>query len=176
MIKFIYIQFFMVITILMILYILMTNYLHPIFILILTMIYSGLICLMMSMWSYNFLYSIMLFLIMISGMLIMFLYFTSLISNNQTKFTINLPLMFSFFFNIFIFLLMMKSNSNYLTYNFNETCMSLLLNNNLFNNISYIYSYPYSNITLICIIYLLLTLFTIIKICSIKMSTLRKLN
>nr|YP_010872963.1 NADH dehydrogenase subunit 6 [Pheidole flavigaster]WGV34157.1 NADH dehydrogenase subunit 6 [Pheidole flavigaster] len=174
--KLIWPQFFLMAFIMLILYILVTNYIHPIFILILIMIYSSIICLILSIWSFNFMYSIMLFLILISGMLIMFLYFTSLISNDQTKFMINLPLMLSFFFNVIIFLFLMKYFFNYPIYNSNETNLSFLMNKNLFCNILHIFYYPYSNITMICILYLLLTLFTIIKICSIKTSTLRKLN
>uniref|UniRef100_A0AAU7YTD7 NADH dehydrogenase subunit 6 n=1 Tax=Pheidole spathifera TaxID=615503 RepID=A0AAU7YTD7_9HYME len=175
MIKFNYFNFFMVTIILLILYTLMINYLHPIFILILIVIYSSIICFIMSSWSFNYIYSIMLFLIMISGMLIMFLYFTSLISNNQTKFITNIPLIFSFSLNI-ITIFSSLSYFNYPIYEYNELLPSMMLNSNMFNNISYIYSYPYSNITMICILYLLLTLFTIIKICSIKSTTLRKLN
>lgn len=175
MIKFTYLKFLLIIIILLILYILIINSLHPIYILILIIIYRGIICCLISSWSYNFIYSIILFLIIIRGILIIFLYFSRLISNDQTKFTFNIPLILRFFSNIFILLFIIKF-FNYPFSSFNETLISFLLNNNLFNNIIYIFSYPYSNITIICILYLLLTLFTIIKICSIKTSTLRKLN
>lgn len=175
MIKFIYFKFFIIIIIFIIIYILITNYIHPIFLLILIIIYRGIICFIISSWSYNFIYSIILFLIIIRGILIIFLYFSRLISNDQTKFTINIPLILRFFINIIIFLYIIKY-FNYPIYNFNEILISPLLNNNIFNNIIHIFSYPYRNITIICILYLLLTLFTIIKICSVKTSTLRKLN
>lgn len=175
MIKFTYLKFFIIFIILIILYILMTNYIHPIYLLILIIIYRGIICFTLSAHSYNFIYSIILFLIIIRGILIIFLYFSSLISNDQTKFSTNTPLMLRFFFNITILSYTIKY-FNYPIYNFNEILISFHLNNNIFNNIIYIFSYPYRNITIICILYLLLTLFTIIKICSIKTSTLRKLN
>lgn len=175
MIKFTYFKFFIIIIIFLILYILITNYTHPIYLLIIVIIYSGIICFIISAWSYNFIYSIILFLIIIRGILIIFLYFSRLISNDQTKLNINIPLIFRFFFNIIIFIYIIKY-FNYPIYNFNEILISFLSNNNTFNNIIHIFSYPYRNITIICILYLLLTLFTIIKICSIKTSTLRKLN
>lgn len=175
MIKFIYLKFFIVIIILTILYILVTNYTHPIYLLILIMIYRGIICFTISAWSNNFIYSIILFLIIIRGILIIFLYFSSLISNDQTKFSVNISLMLRFFFNVSILFYIIKY-FNYPIYNFNEIFLSLQLNNNIFNNIICIFSHPYRNITIICILYLLMTLFTIIKICSIKTSTLRKLN
>lgn len=175
MIKFIYLKFFIIIIIFIIIYILITNYIHPIFLLILIIIYRGIICFIISSWSYNFIYSIILFLIMIRGILIIFLYFSRLISNDQTKFIINIPLILRFFFNIIIFFYIIKY-FNYPIYNFNEILVTSLLNNCTFKNITHLFSYPYRNITIISILYLLLTLFTIIKICSIKTSTLRKLN
>lgn len=176
MIKFSYINFFIIIIIFSILYILITNYTHPIYLLILIIIYRRIICLTISVWSYNFIYSIILFLIIIRGILIIFLYFSRLISNDQTKFSMNIPLILRFIFlNSIIFLLIIKY-FNYPIYNFNEILISFQINNNTFNNIIHIFSYPFRNITIICILYLLLTLFTIVKICSIKSSTLRKLN
>lgn len=175
MIKFIDLKLFRLIIIFIILYILVINYIHPIYLLILIIIYRGIICFTISSWSYNFIYSIILFLIIIRGILIIFLYFSRLISNDQTKFTINIPLILRFFFNIIIFSLIIKY-FNYPIYNFNEIFILFQINNQIFNNISHIFSFPYRNITIICILYLLLTLFTIIKICSIKTATLRKLN
>lgn len=175
MIKFTYLQFIMIIIIFLILYIYITNYIHPIYILILIIVYRGIICFIISAWSYNFIYSIILFLIMIRGILIIFLYFSSLISNDQTKFIINTPLIIRFFLNIIIFIFIIKY-FNHPIYNFNDILLIFQINNNNFNNIIHIFSYPFRNITIICILYLLLTLFTIIKICSIKTSTLRKLN
>lgn len=176
MIKFTYFKFFIIIIIFIILYILIINYIHPIYILILIIIYRRIICFIISSWSYNFIYSIILFLIIIRGILIIFLYFSRLISNDQIKFKINLPLLIRFFLNIIILLYLTKYLNYTITYNFNEILISYQINNNTFNNIIHIFSYPYRNITIICILYLLLTLFTIIKICSIKTSTLRKLN
>lgn len=175
MIKFTYLKFIIIIIIFLILYTLIINYIHPIYILILIIIYGRIICFIISTWSYNFIYSIILFLIIIRGILIIFLYFSSLISNNQTKFTINPTLIFRLTLNIIIFIFIIKY-FNYSIYKFNEILIIFQINYNIFNNIVYIFSYPFRNITIICIIYLLLTLFIIIKICSIKSSALRKLN
>nr|AWN56368.1 NADH dehydrogenase subunit 6 [Pheidole tristis] len=142
-----------------ILFMLLINHIHPIFTLILILIYSSIICLLMSSWSHNYMYSIMLFLILVSGMLIMFLYFSSLISNEQTKIYINFPLTISLIINMTIIYKFMKY-FNYPLYNFNEKFTLFNLNYNLFNNILHMYSYPYTNITLICILYLLITLLT----------------
>lgn len=175
MIKLIYLKFFLIIIIFLIFYIILSNYIHPIYLLISIIIYRGIICFLISAWSYNFIYSIILFLIIIRGILIIFLYFSSLISNDQTKFSINISIILRLLLNSIIFLSIIKY-FNYPNYNFNEILIIFQINNNIFNNIKYIFTYPFRNITIICILYLLLTLFTIIKICSIKSSTLRKLN
>nr|YP_010341298.1 NADH dehydrogenase subunit 6 [Stenamma impar]UNZ99558.1 NADH dehydrogenase subunit 6 [Stenamma impar] len=163
----------------------MSNYLHPILMIILLITYTLTTCLIMSMWSFNYMYSIITFLMMISGMLIIFLYFASLISNEQFKFNMNIFLLINFIINtnIMFYLLM---NWTYLTpsylsilfYNIinNENLMIYNINLNTFNNIIMIYSYPYNNLTILCIMYLLLTLLAIIKICSYKSMTLRKIN
>lgn len=175
MIKFTYFQFILIFTSIFILYILIINFLHPIFIVIIIILYRGIICFLISTWSYNFIYSIILFLIIISGILIIFLYFSRLISNEQTKIFLNIPLLLRFLINLLIIIYLTKY-FNYPTYNFNEKFNLFLLNKFIFNNILHIYSYPYSNITIICILYLLITLFTIIKICSKNSSALRKLQ
>lgn len=175
MIKFTHLNFLYIFILIFILFILLINHIHPIFTLILILIYRRIICLLISRWSHNYIYSIILFLILVRGILIIFLYFSRLISNEQTKIYINFPLTISLIINITIIYKFIKY-FNYPLYNFNEKFTLFNLNYNLFNNILHIYSYPYTNITLICILYLLITLLTIIKICSIKTSTLRKLN
>jgi len=152
--------------------------LHPIFIVILLVLYRIITCLTIFKWTQNFIYSIIIFLIIISGLLIIFLYFSSLISNEQINLNFKPLITINFILNL-IFI-----SSYYLIINLCEypihTNMDNLkinyLNINLFQNIAYIYSYPFNNLTLICIFYLLLTLFIIIKICSIKNSSLRKLK
>lgn len=134
MVKFIYFKFFILIIIFIILYILITNYIHPIYLLILLIIYRGIICFIISAWSYNFIYSIILFLIIISGILIIFLYFSRLISNDQTKFSLNIPLIFRFLLNIIIFIYIIKDLNLHTIYNFNEILISPQINNNTFNN------------------------------------------
>nr|YP_009128564.1 NADH dehydrogenase subunit 6 [Formica selysi]AJP76862.1 NADH dehydrogenase subunit 6 [Formica selysi] len=174
----IFIMFFM----LMNLFILIMNIMliHPIIIIIFMLIYSSIICINMSLWKSNYLYSIMLFLIMISGLLIIFLYFSSLISNEQTNFKLNKFMLLSFIINFMIFLyLNFKSNLFYLLmkkYNFSEYNYLMKLNEMNFQNILYLYEYPLNNITISSMFYLLISLFSIIKICSMKSISMRKIN
>nr|YP_010277833.1 NADH dehydrogenase subunit 6 [Cataglyphis aenescens]UHY95037.1 NADH dehydrogenase subunit 6 [Cataglyphis aenescens] len=164
-----------------IMFILMSNIsmIHPIIMMIILLIYSSIICLNLSFWKSNYLYSIMLFLIMISGLLIIFLYFSSLISNEQINFKFNKFLFLSFIINLTIFL-NWKFNYNIYSYmkkyNFSETNQILYINEMNFQNILNLYEYPFNNITIASMFYLLITLFSIIKICSLKSISLRKIN
>lgn len=154
------------------------KFLHPIIIIIILFILSCLICLNMSLWKSNYIYSIILFLIIIRGLLIIFLYFSSLISNEQINLKFNNFLLNSFTLN-FLILLIFFINSIYLisiNQNFSEINSLNLLNKKIFQNILNLYEYPVNNLTIITILYLLLSLFIIIKICSQKSLSLRKIN
>nr|YP_009735111.1 NADH dehydrogenase subunit 6 [Acropyga fuhrmanni]QBG38605.1 NADH dehydrogenase subunit 6 [Acropyga fuhrmanni] len=153
--------------------------LNPIMILINLITFSFLIALKISLWKSNFLYSIILFLIMISGLLIIFLYFSSLISNVKIDFKFNKLLFLNFLLNYMIFLAL----NNYLNLmnlklkkiNFLEIYPILKFNEMSNQNILNFYTYPISNFTITSILFLLISLFMIIKICSSKSHTLRKI-
>jgi len=143
-------------------------------------IHSLLTFTILSLWSKNYIYSIIIFLTLIRGLLIIFLYFTSLISNIKNNFTIKLPILLIILINIYIFIATIKSNKYFHLYFKNSYLynnnLPLNINKKIFENIYLIYKYPHSNLTLICIIFLLLAILLIIKICSIKYAALRKIN
>lgn len=152
---------------------------HPVFIIIIIIIYNSIICLNISIWKINFIYSIILFLILIRGLLIIFLYFSRLISNEQITFYSNKILFLSLIFNIiyiYILFIINKLFSNNIIYTTKETNSLNKINNKIFENILNLYIYPYNNITICRILYLLLTLFIIIKLSNIKIKPLRKIS
>lgn len=173
---------FIIFFILINLFILIINIIliHPIIIIIFILTYRSIICINISLWKSNYLYSIILFLIIIRGLLIIFLYFSSLISNEQTNFKLNKFIILSFIINFIIFLyLNFKLNLFYLLikkYNFSESNYLIKLNEINFQNILHLYEYPLNNITIRSIFYLLISIFSIIKICSIKSISIRKIN
>lgn len=154
------------------------NVIHPTIIIIIILLYSCLICLKISIWKSNYIYSIILFLIIIRGLLIIFLYFSRLISNEQITFKFNKFLISSFIVNFFIILSLIINSFHLLPIkqNFIEITSIYTLNKKNFQNILNLYEYPLNNLTIITIIYLLLSLFIIIKICSSKSLPLRKIN
>lgn len=163
------------IIILIIIIILISNYhLHPIIIISLILIYSSLICIIITLWSFNYIYSIITFLIIIRGVLILFLYFTRLISNEQHKifFYKTISLIF-----IITSVLIYKSNPLFQSSQWSFNTIPLInLKNCPFQFLFKLYNYPNNYITFICILFLLISLLLIIKISSIKSSSLRKIN
>lgn len=153
---------------------------HPIFLTINLLIYTRLICILISIWSFNFIYSIITFLIIIRGLLIIFIYFARLIANEKNKIIINIFIILSLLINYFFILINIfsyKFKILPIPYKFWESSpITYDLKTSQFNNIIIIYNYPYTNLTLICIMYLLLSLFIIIKISSIKFGSLRKIQ
>lgn len=151
---------------------------HPTIIIITILLYSCLICLKISIWKSNYIYSIILFLIIIRGLLIIFLYFSRLISNEQISFKFNKFLTYTFILNFLIILSFTHRSFNLfpIKQNFIEIISINIIIKKKFQNILNLYEYPLNNFTIITIIYLLLSLFIIIKICSTKSIPLRKIN
>jgi len=152
---------------------------HPIIIIIILLIYSSLICLNMCLWKSNYILSIFLFLMIIRGLLIIFLYFSRLISNEQFNLKVNFYLIILFLINITFSYYLIKFNPLNLfiyKYKFHENYPISYINKINFNNILNLYEYPLNNLTTLSMFYLLLSLFCIIKICSLKYISLRKIN
>nr|AXS65162.1 NADH dehydrogenase subunit 6 [Coleoptera sp. 9 KM-2017] len=125
--------------------------------------------------SLNFWYSYMLFLIMIGGMLVLFLYMTNVASNEKFKFSPIMLLLSMSIFIMIIYLIMFNSldinitQSNYMNINY----YSLL---NFKNSMSKYFSLPYIFNYMMIIIYLFITLIAVVKITNIKYGPLRIKN
>nr|AND96046.1 NADH deshydrogenase subunit 6 [Onthophagus minutus] len=117
----------------------------------------------------NYWYSYILFLIMIGGMLVLFIYMTSVASNE--KFIPSIKLFIFSLISFFIYLIM----------NFMTDSFYFLMNSNFkeyeneFINLSLnkYFNFPNYFIMFLLIIYLLITLFVIVKITSFKKGSLR---
>nr|ARH53750.1 NADH dehydrogenase subunit 6 [Calomicrus pinicola] len=119
--------------------------------------------------NFNFWFSYILFLIMIGGMLILFIYMTSIASNEKFKFNSKFFIMFIITFLTMSFMFMM----DYYYFNFNMKIMDSV---NIFTNMSmmkYI-NFPNNIMMLIMIIYLFITLIAIVKIAKTSYGPLRQ--
>lgn len=154
--------------------------LHPIPILFNIIIYRIISRIIISYWYFSYLYSILFILIILRGILMVILYFTRLISNEKNKINFNTFSILIFTLNSLIFLYLSNFNNllfySYTKYIRNRNTSLKFINNDLFQNIYNIYWYPYNNLTILSILFLLIRLFTIIKLCQIKSSRIRKLS
>nr|YP_009995399.1 NADH dehydrogenase subunit 6 [Ochthebius himalayae]QNP09815.1 NADH dehydrogenase subunit 6 [Ochthebius himalayae] len=120
--------------------------------------------------NYNYWFSYILFLIMIGGMLVLFIYMTSIASNEKFKFNNKLA---TFLLSMFIIMMMM--------YMYMDQYMMIMNNYNYTINMNYpdlmlnkFYNKPSNLIMFMMIVYLLITLIAVVKITSFKLGPLRQ--
>nr|UFZ13801.1 NADH dehydrogenase subunit 6 [Anachauliodes laboissierei] len=149
---------------------------HPLAMGLILLIQTILISLLTGLFLQTFWFSYILFLIMLGGMLVLFIYMTSLASNELFSFSMK-----SFMLNLI--LLMMISFLMFFIYQYLNSMNSdmMLLNNFIFNkenNIELIklYNSPTMLLTLMLINYLFLTLIIVVKITNINQGPLRQSN
>nr|YP_009995477.1 NADH dehydrogenase subunit 6 [Ochthebius scopuli]QNP09932.1 NADH dehydrogenase subunit 6 [Ochthebius scopuli] len=143
---------------------------HPLSMGLTLLMQTILITLITGFMNFNFWFSYILFLIMIGGMLVLFIYMTSIASNEKFKFNIKLMILLSFMMigNMIIYMMIDKN--------------LIMLNNSNFNintNINYLmmskfYNTPSNKIMFMMIIYLLITLIAVVKITDFKSGPLRQ--
>nr|YP_003204874.1 NADH dehydrogenase subunit 6 [Rhopaea magnicornis]ACO92574.1 NADH dehydrogenase subunit 6 [Rhopaea magnicornis] len=145
---------------------------HPLSMGLILLIQTITISLTMGFFNLNFWYSYILFLVMIGGMLVLFIYMTSVASNEKFMFSFKIMMLIMLLTIITLIMLMLidpyysNLNSLYtetLNYQYNYT---LSLNKFL--------SPPMNMILLMLIIYLLITLIAVVKITNIKKGPLRQ--
>nr|ATL15433.1 NADH dehydrogenase subunit 6 [Callosobruchus analis] len=125
--------------------------------------------------NFNYWYSYIIFLIMIGGMLILFIYMTSIASNEKFKFS---P--FLFFISIIQLILTFLSimmdqyflNMNILKLNLFKQDMMI----NYQYSMNKYFNYPSNWILYMMIIYLLITLIMVVKITNMTSGPLRQMN
>nr|UAM91057.1 NADH dehydrogenase subunit 6 [Euura bridgmanii] len=139
------------------------------------LIQTMLMSLFSGLMSTSFWYMYIMYLIMIGGMLILFIYMSSLSSNQKFYFHKN-KLMLNLFIFLMIFFLL-KNLNFYSTFNFDSiNIMSISMEENfkLKMSLNKLYNLPTNLIMLLMMNYLLLTLFIIVEIININMGPLRK--
>lgn len=144
------------------------------------LIQTILICLRTGLITKTFWFSYILFLIFLGGILVLFIYVTSLASNEIFNLSIKLTL-FSFTILRFFIILSLIVDKTYLT--------SFFLNNeieritNLYTyfsenslSLNKLYNFPTNFVTILLINYLLITLIVIVKITKLFKGPLRIIN
>nr|QNP10133.1 NADH dehydrogenase subunit 6 [Ochthebius paradoxus] len=152
--------------ILSIMFIFMT---HPLSMGAILLLQTIMISLITGFLNLNFWFSYILFLIMIGGMLVLFIYMTSIASNEKFKFNKNLFLMLIMItlimilllINMDMFLSMIQMINSYISSTMN------------YLNLSKFYNKPSNMIMFMMIIYLLITLIAVVKITDFNAGPLR---
>nr|YP_010538704.1 NADH dehydrogenase subunit 6 [Luciola parvula]UYE92315.1 NADH dehydrogenase subunit 6 [Luciola parvula] len=133
--------------------------------------------LLISMWtgflSMNFWYSYILFIIMVGGMLILFIYMTSVASNE--KFSYSKILMIIMILMMTTSIIMMIKDQLYSSMNSMNSEMINFKNKFLFKlSLNKFYMMPMMLISMSMIIYLLMAMIAVVKITNLKSGPLRK--
>nr|YP_009487664.1 NADH dehydrogenase subunit 6 [Culex surinamensis]AWB98365.1 NADH dehydrogenase subunit 6 [Culex surinamensis] len=153
---------------------------HPLAMGLMLLIQTFLTCLMTGIYSKTFWFSYVLFLIFMGGMLVLFIYVTSLSSNEM--FSMSFKLTFISIMMIFLFIVISYFFDNTLMENFikNNESIQLFNKNNLFYenflSLNKMYNFPTNLITLLLINYLFLTLLVTVKITKKNYGPLRPMN
>nr|YP_009725540.1 NADH dehydrogenase subunit 6 [Homoeoxipha nigripes]QHQ73131.1 NADH dehydrogenase subunit 6 [Homoeoxipha nigripes] len=150
---------------------------HPLFFTLMIISQTLILCILLNFFYSSMWFSYILFLTFLGGMLILFIYMTSLTSNEillQNKFKLFLITMITFMF----FMLMIKfMNLNY-SMMMNQDSMNLQNFITLYDhpkNLNMMYNKPNYLITIMMISYLLISLIIVINISNPKMGALRHL-
>nr|YP_010034222.1 NADH dehydrogenase subunit 6 [Monochamus sparsutus]QOW83761.1 NADH dehydrogenase subunit 6 [Monochamus sparsutus] len=146
---------------------------HPLSLGMILLMQTILIALITGLSNYNFWFSYIIFLVMIGGMLILFIYMTSVASNEKFKFSYKILLLAMMLMSLMIMILLFIDS-----YYFNLNLINSLINQNLTYNYKFsmnkFLSWPMNLIFFFMIIYLLITLIMVVKITNIKSGPLRQ--
>nr|YP_009941973.1 NADH dehydrogenase subunit 6 [Melanostoma scalare]QOC71044.1 NADH dehydrogenase subunit 6 [Melanostoma scalare] len=150
---------------------------HPLSMGLMLLIQTLMICSITGLMTKTFWFSYILFLIFVGGMLVLFIYVTSLASNEM--FTLSMKMMMMILL-IFMLMMMMNFFMDKMTVMFNSLNIEMM---SIINDNSYIkenilslnklYNYPTNMITILMINYLLITLIATVKITKLFYGPMR---
>nr|YP_009487898.1 NADH dehydrogenase subunit 6 [Anopheles rondoni]AWB99106.1 NADH dehydrogenase subunit 6 [Anopheles rondoni]AWB99821.1 NADH dehydrogenase subunit 6 [Anopheles rondoni] len=153
---------------------------HPLSMGLMLLIQTFLTCLITSIYVKTFWFSYVLFLIFLGGMLILFIYVTSLSSNEMFSMSFSLTMISLVIFSIFTILFFIIDKSLIEQFITNMEMEKLSNMNNLINenilSLNKMYNFPTNLITLLLINYLFLTLLVTVKITKKFYGPLRPMN
>nr|YP_009261950.1 NADH dehydrogenase subunit 6 [Symplecta hybrida]AMN09065.1 NADH dehydrogenase subunit 6 [Symplecta hybrida] len=153
---------------------------HPLAMGMILLMQTFLICVITGLMVKTFWFSYTLFLIFLGGMLVLFIYVTSLASNEMFSFSMNLFFMSLMIIGSFILMLLITDSSIISTFLMNSEMLFNTFSDNLIKensiNLNKLYNFPTNLVTLLLINYLLLTLIVIVKITNNFMGPLRPMN
>nr|YP_010946359.1 NADH dehydrogenase subunit 6 [Balta vilis]WGO57077.1 NADH dehydrogenase subunit 6 [Balta vilis] len=157
---------FMMITSLM-----FTQMSHPMTMGLLLLVQTTLSSMMSGMLSQTFWFPYILMLIFLGGMMVLFIYVTSIASNEMIQMSMKMTMTISI-----TLLVMMLMVNYYPEMNNQETNNMMFINSNTLNNMMKLYNNSTNMITVMMASYLFITLIAIVKITNIFKGPLRKMD
>nr|UOU84925.1 NADH dehydrogenase subunit 6 [Nigrotipula nigra] len=154
---------------------------HPLMMGFILLIQTFTICLITGNFMSTFWFSYILFLIFIGGLLVLFIYMTSLASNEMFNFSMsNFLISFLIMFLSMLLILFLNDMSILASFSLNAEMSPILNEMNLIKenslNLNKLYNFPTNMLTLLLINYLFLTLIIIVKITNNFYGPLRPIN
>nr|WGO58130.1 NADH dehydrogenase subunit 6 [Centrocolumna evidens] len=146
---------------------------HPLAMGLILLIQTIMVSLISGMLSQTFWFSYILFLIFLGGMLILFIYVTSLASNEMFFMSMKMLMLSMMIFLTFMTMLYMMK---LFPYQNQEIELFMSTNNPLTNSLTKLYNQPTGTITIMLASYLFLTLIAVVKITNIFKGPLRQMN
>lgn len=165
-------------TILFIFNLIFINTKHPLIIGFMLLIQTTLICILSRIIYKNFWFSYILFLVFIGGILVLFIYVTSLASNEIFSLSIKYTYVIIIIFFISILIILIIDKNLLLLYTNLEINSIVNINSYITENsitIYKLYNYPNNLLTIFLMNYLLITLIAVIKITKLHKGPLRPL-
>nr|YP_010694724.1 NADH dehydrogenase subunit 6 [Evergestis extimalis]WCF59607.1 NADH dehydrogenase subunit 6 [Evergestis extimalis] len=156
---------------------------HPLSMGLMILIQTLFICLISGMMINTYWFSYILFLTFLGGLLVLFIYVSSIASNEIFKISFNMKMFFLFMLiNLSLLSYMFMYNLNWLNFNINNSDMNdwfnlfLFFNNENKINMSKLYNNQTFLMMMMMIIYLFITLIAVVKITNIFYGPLRSSN
>nr|YP_010627192.1 NADH dehydrogenase subunit 6 [Eristalinus euzonus]WBK26909.1 NADH dehydrogenase subunit 6 [Eristalinus euzonus] len=153
---------------------------HPLSMGLMLLIQTVMVSCLTGLMTKSFWFSYILFLIMVGGMLVLFIYMTSLASNEMFALSMKMTiisimsLMLLMFMIFFMDKMLMTFNSLNNEMNMISNMNSYISENSL--NLIKLYNYPTNMITILLINYLLITMIASIKITKLFYGPIRSMN
>nr|QNJ33290.1 NADH dehydrogenase subunit 6 [Hermerius intermedia] len=146
---------------------------HPLSFGMILLMQTTLIAMITGMMNYNFWFSYIMFLIMVGGMLILFIYMTSIASNEKFKFSSKIFMfMLVMMTTLMPFLLMDELLTNMSSYYYELTCQKNFMMNEF--SLSKFMNMPMNFNLILIIMYLLISLIMVVKLTNLKKGPLRQ--
>nr|WKU84115.1 NADH dehydrogenase subunit 6 [Rhinoprosopa nasuta] len=153
---------------------------HPLSMGMMLLIQTIMICCISGLMTKSFWFSYILFLIFIGGMLVLFIYVTSLASNEMFIFSTKMLMLMMINFFILMILMIFLDKMILITNSLNNEMNSIsylnsyIMENSL--NLNKLYNYPTNMMTILLINYLLITLIATVKITKLFYGPIRSMN